>query len=114
MDVIRTLGWMTIASAALALLPLAMGIAYAIRPTERRLALARTLSLAAVFAALSGATNGGMNGMRFVSARAPAGLTPAVAMGIADSFFPLFFAFGCLTVAWLCVSIGLWRRTMAG
>ena len=33
-----------------------------------------------------------------------------VAMGLAESLFPLFFAFGCLTVAWLCVTLGLWRR----
>src|SRR5262245_2006786 len=35
------------------LAPMAMGIAYAIRPSERRLAMMRPLSLASIFAALS-------------------------------------------------------------
>jgi hypothetical protein len=29
----------------------------------------------------------------------------------ADSLVPLFVGFGCLTLPWLCVTIGLWRRT---
>jgi hypothetical protein len=37
-------------------------------------------------------------------------LTRAAAVGIAESLVTLFFGFGCLTVAWLCVAIGLWRR----
>jgi hypothetical protein len=38
------------------------------------------------------------------------GLTSRAAVGIAESLVMLFFGFGCLTVAWLCVAIGLWRR----
>jgi hypothetical protein len=34
-----------------------------------------------------------------------------VAQGIAESLVTLFFGFGCLTVAWLCVTLGLWRRS---
>ena len=36
--------------------------------------------------------------------------TTNLAIGSAESLIPLFLAFGCLTVAWLCVAAGL-RRT---
>jgi hypothetical protein len=29
---------------------------------------------------------------------------------LAESLVPVFFGFGCLTVAWLCVAFGLWRK----
>lgn len=31
-------------------------------------------------------------------------------IGLAEALVPIFFGFGCLTVAWLCVAFGLWRR----
>jgi hypothetical protein len=31
-------------------------------------------------------------------------------IGFAEALVPIFFGFGCLTIAWLCVAVGLWRR----
>jgi hypothetical protein len=106
----RELGIIPLASTLVGVLPLAMGIMYSLWPTEQRLTLVRTLSLTTVFAAVSGSMLGFLGELEYVARRQPGGLTPAVAAGLADSLVPLFFGFGCLTVAWLCVSIGLWRR----
>ena len=70
----------------------------------------RTLSLATVFAAVAGVALGFINELRFVSRSETVTFSPQVAIGLAESLVPLFFGFGCLTVAWLCVTIGLWRR----
>jgi hypothetical protein len=90
--------------------PLTMGIAYAIWPNEQRLTLMRTLSLATVFAAVAGVAMGFINELRFLGRSETVTFSPQVAIGAAESLVPLFFGFGCLTVAWLCVTIGLWRR----
>jgi hypothetical protein len=111
MELIQTLGPMALASMLVGTLPLAMGVVYALRPSEQRLTLVRTSSLATVFATVSGTMLGFVYGLHFIARRQPGGLTPAAAVGLADSLVPLFFGFGCLTVAWLCVTIGLWRRT---
>lgn len=110
MEAIRNAGIMALASMFVGGLPLAMGIVYAMWPTERRLALVRTLSLATVFAAVGGTALGFINELLVIARRAPAGFSPVVAVGLAESLVPLFFGLGCLTVAWLCVTIGLWRR----
>ena len=88
----------------------AMGIVYVIWPSEQRLALMRPLSLATIFAAVSGSTLGLVNVFRAMGmSQSPA--FPRIAwIGVAEALVPTFFAFGCLTVAWLCVAVGLWRR----
>ena len=93
---------------------LGMSVAYAIRPDERRLALLRPLSLATIFAALSGFTLGMTSVLRGIAMSTP--MTPEswrlVALGSSEACVPLFVAFGCLTVAWLVVALGM-RRTTA-
>jgi hypothetical protein len=111
MELVRTLGPMALLSTCVGFLPLAIGVVYALRPTEQRLTLIRTSSLATVFAVLSSAALGIVFGLHFIARREPGSLTPGVAVGFADALVPLFIGFGCLTVAWLCVTIGLWRRT---
>jgi hypothetical protein len=32
------------------------------------------------------------------------------ALGLSEALVPVFFGFGCLTAAWLCVALGLWRH----
>jgi len=91
-------------------LPLSMGIVYAIWPNDQRLTLMRTLSLATVFAAVAGVAVGFINELRFISRSETVTFSQQVASGVAESLVPLFFGFGCLTVAWLCVTLGLWRR----
>jgi hypothetical protein len=102
-------GVMALASMLVGVLPLTMGIVYAIWPSEQRLTLMRILSLATVFAAIEGVTLGLINELTFISRR---GTVPfeQIMHGLAESLVPLFFGFGCLTVAWLCVALGTWRR----
>jgi hypothetical protein len=109
-EVLGNAGVMALASMFVGLMPLAMGIVYAIWPNEQRLMLMRPLSLAAVFAALGGVALGLINELRFVSRNGTVAFTGQVATGLAESLVPLFFGFGCLTAAWLCVTLGLWRR----
>jgi hypothetical protein len=110
MEALRNAGILALASMFVGVLPLAMGIVYALWPTEQRLTLVRTLSLATVFAGVCGTALGFVNSLLLVANRQPASLAPVVATGLAESLVPLFVGFGCLTVAWLCVTIGLWRR----
>jgi hypothetical protein len=110
LDVISTLGIMALASMFVGILPLAMGIVYAIWPTEQRLTLMRPLSLATMFAAVAGVAVGLIYELRFISRAEEVVFSQQVAIGLAESLVPLFFGFGCLTVAWLCVSIGLSRH----
>jgi hypothetical protein len=101
---------MALASMFVGVLPLIMGIAYAIWPNEQRLALMRPLSLAAVFASIAGMAMGFISELRFVGRSETVRFTQQVAVGTAESLVPLFWGFGCLTVGWLCVTLGLWRR----
>ena len=92
------------------LVPLGMGIVYAIRPSEQRLALMRPLSLATIFGAISGTMLGLLNVLRGIGVAERLEFSRISAIGLAESLVPVFFGFGCLTVAWLCVALGLWRR----
>ena len=110
MDVIANAGIMALASMFVGVLPLTMGVVFAIWPNEQRLAQMRPLSLATVFAAIAGLTLGLINELRFISRTEEVVFSRVVATGLAEALVPLFFGFGCLTVAWLCVTLGLWRR----
>lgn len=110
MEVLAQAGIMALASMFVGVLPLAMGIMYAIWPSEQRLALLRSLSLATVFASIAGAALGLINELRFLSRMQEVAFTRVVATGLAESLVTLFFGFGCLTLAWLCVTLGMWRR----
>ena len=110
MEVLANAGIMALASMFVGVLPLSMGIVYAIWPNDQRLTLMRTLSLATVFAAVAGVAVGFINELRFISRSETVTFSQGVAAGLAEGLVPLFFGFGCLTVAWLCVTLGLWRR----
>ena len=92
------------------LVPLSMGILYAISPTEQRLTLMRPLSLAGIFAAISGMLVGVINVLVGMSRDPTPVFSHGAVVGLAESMVPVFFGFGCLTIAWLCVAFGLWRK----
>ena len=95
----------------LTFVPLVMAIVYAIRPTERNLALMRPLSLAGLFAALAGGVLGFINVLRFVWVRELTAETYRVmAVGAAESLVSMFVGFACLAVAWLLVAVGMGRQ----
>lgn len=113
MEMLRFLGLFAMVTLILDFVPLVMAIFYVIRPTEQRLALMRPLSLAGLFAALSGGTLGLLNVLRG-AALAPQGFTAEtyriMAIGAAESLVSMFVGFACLTAAWLLVAAGMGRR----
>jgi hypothetical protein len=86
-----------------------MGVLYAIRPNEARLALMRPLALASIFASLCGFLSGLVHTFRNMGANPS--FTGPVAVGLSEALVPMFIGAGCLTVAWLCVALGLRRHS---
>ena len=110
MEVLANAGIIALASLFVCVLPLPMAIVYAIWPSEHRLTLVRSLSLAAVFAAVSGTAVGFINTLAFISSSDTIAISRPALIGAGESLVTLFFGFGCLAATWLCVTIGLWRR----
>ena len=92
------------------MLPLAAGLAYVLRPNEQRLAVMRPISLSGIFSGLCGAVLGLINGLHGYATNEPPS-SRLLAIGLAESLVSLFVAFGCLTVAWLCVAAGMRRHS---
>lgn len=108
---IRNASLFALLSLALAFVPLVMAIVYVSRPTERNLALMRPLSLAGLFAALTGLVLGLINVLRFVWTRElTADTFQTMAVGAAESLVTIFVGFACLTFAWLLVAVGMTRK----
>jgi hypothetical protein len=108
--ILRAAGVVALLSLIIALLPLGAGVAYAIRPTEARLAVMRPISLAGLFAGLAGFLSGVISLLRTVWMAEALPPSRLLAVGFAEAMVPLFVSFGCLTVAWLCAALGLRRH----
>ncbi len=88
-----------------------MALAYAIQPSEGRLALMRPLSLAAIFGGLGSFTVGVTSVLQGIAVT-PSFTTDTwrrIAAGGAESVVSLVVTFGCLTIAWLLIALGLRR-----
>lgn len=111
MEVLQHAGIFALLTLAIQLIPLIMATVYAVRPSERRLALMRPLSLAALFAALAGAVVGFLHVLRGMglTSEFSAGSFRLMAPGISESLVPMFVGFANLTVAWLLVAVGMSR-----
>jgi len=90
--------------------PMVVGAMFAYRPSERLLALMRPLTLAAVFAAISNTCLGFANTFVYWSRRAEPATLQHVAAQLAETTVVPFVSFGCLTAAWLFVTIGTRRQ----
>jgi len=111
MDTLRNMGLAAILSLLLTFTPLVMAIAYVIHPNERRLALMRPLSLAGLFAALTGTAVGFINSLVSLSRRGFDEESYVIAaVGSAESLVALAVGFGCLTASWLLVAAGMGRQ----
>ncbi len=107
--IFSNMGIAALVSIVVSALPMLAGASYMFRPTEQRLALMRPISLAGIFAALSGTSLGAINTLRGLWLEPPRdGRIMAVAS--AESIVPLFVGFSCLMVAWLCVAVGMRRK----
>ena len=92
----------------LPVLVVGMSVVYAVHPDERRLALMRPLSLAAIFAGLFGFSVGAISILQGIGAtETMAGNWRHVALAASEAIVPLFITFGCLTVSWLIVAFGM-------
>lgn len=92
--------------------PLAVAVGYLARPTERRLAFMRPVSLSAIFAAVSGVSAGGIAVLMGVSETLPRPIGMAqVYAGLGEALVPALVNFGLLAIAWLLVAAGTLRRT---
>lgn len=112
MSMLRNASLFGLLTLILGVVPLAMAVVYASRPTERNLALMRPLSLAGLFAAVAGMVLGFINVLKVYWTREATHETYRVmAIGAAESLVPVLVGFGCLTVAWLVVAIGMGRRS---
>lgn len=110
-DLLANLSILALLSMAVSMMTFALGISYAIRPTERRLILMRPVSLAAIFAALSGLAAGWAMVLAGIAAT-PDGHLPvrAVYQGVAETLTVGFVCFGFLSAAWLLTAVGMLRR----
>jgi hypothetical protein len=89
-----------------------VAVAYARRPTERKLMLMRPLSLASVFSAIGSLTAGMATILKGVAASGDWGghVPSAVFRGCAEALVPVFVAFSFLAVAWVLVAVGMRRQ----
>jgi hypothetical protein len=111
MDMLRQASLFALLTLVVSVVPLVMAVVYVIRPTERHLALMRPLSLAGLFAAITGGVLGFINVLRFVLTRELTDETYRVmAIGAAESLVSMFVGFASLTVAWLLVAVGMGRQ----
>ena len=91
-----------------------LALLYAVRPTESRLTLMRPVSLAAIFGGLTSFLIGLINILVGIANTASVSIGwGGVAAGVAESLVSLVVTFGCLTIAWLFVAVGLQRMDRA-
>jgi hypothetical protein len=111
LDMVRQAGIVSLMTLAIDFVPLVMAAAYCLRPTDRRLALMRPLSLAGLFAALTGGATGVLHVLRTaaVAPETSENLYRRMALGTAESLVPVAVGFVCLTAAWLLVAVGMSR-----
>jgi hypothetical protein len=111
MEALRFVGLAGRVGLLVSALPMLLGIAFAVRPSERWLALMRPLTLAGIFAAIANLFLGITNALMFAARAAPSEpLGQRLAPGLAETSVLPFVGFACLTIAWLCVAVGMRRQ----
>jgi hypothetical protein len=96
---------------AVAIAVFGLAVSHVLRPTELKLALMRPVSLASIFATISGLLGGWIALLTGIAAT-PDGHLPASIMyqGIGESLTVGFVSFGFLAAAWLLVGVAVMRR----
>ena len=109
MNPVRDVSYAAILGMVISLTPALAGAWVAIRPSERLLSYMRPLSLAGIFAALCTVSLGLTNlaiGLRWQ----PQFNLQVLLGGISEVFAAGAVSFAFLTVAWVCVAIGMRRH----
>jgi hypothetical protein len=88
-----------------------LAVSHVFRPTEQKLALMRPVSLASIFATISGLL-GGWIALLAATAAPPDGHLPMLVLsqGLAESLTVGFVSFGFLAAAWMLVAVAMFRR----
>jgi hypothetical protein len=110
-DMLGQLGLFAKLTMAVAVVAFGLAVAYVFRPTEQKLVLMRPVSLAAIFATVSGLLGGWIAVLGGIAAT-PDGHLPVASLyrGIAESLTVGFVSFGLLAAAWMLVAVGALRR----
>jgi hypothetical protein len=112
MEILSQIGPLAKLSMLVSLVPFGVAIAYAIRPTERKLMFMRPASLATIFAAICSFAVGAAMICMVLEAAAPGGIDmPRLYSGLAETCVPVIVGFGLLAVSWLLIAAGMLRRT---
>jgi hypothetical protein len=112
MEVLRGASIFALLTIFMGLTPLLMAIVYVLRPTDQNLALMRPVSLAGIFGALCGTVAGLiaiLRGFGVMTEDATVKTYHVMAIAFAEALVPVFVCFGCLTIAWLLVALGMRR-----
>ena len=98
-------------TAAVAIAAFGLAVSHVFRPTEQKLALMRPVSLASIFATISGLLGGWIALLSSIAAT-PDGHLPVSILyqGIGESLTVGFVSFGFLAAAWLLVAAAVMRR----
>ena len=96
---------------AVAVATFGLAVAHVFRPTAQKLTLMRPMSLAAIFATLTGLLGGWIFLLSGIAAT-PDGHIPIAVFyrGLGESLAIGFVSFGFLAAAWLLVAVGMLRR----
>jgi hypothetical protein len=111
MEVFREISPFARLTMAVAIAAFGLAVSHVFRPTQQKLALMRPVSLATIFATVSGLLAGWIVVLGGIAAT-PDGHLPiaSVYRGIAESLIVGFLCFGFLAAAWLLVAVGMLRR----
>jgi hypothetical protein len=110
-DMLGQLGLFAKLTMAVAVVAFCLAVAYVFRPTEQKLVLMRPVSLAAIFATISGLLGGWIAVLGGIAATPDGHLAVAsLYRGIAESLTVGFVSFGLLAAAWMLVAVGALRR----
>jgi len=111
MELFREISLFAKLTIVVAIAAFGLAVGYAARPTEQKLVLMRPVSLAAIFATISGLFGGWIAVLTGISATADVqSAMPRIYRGIADSLTVGFVCFGLLAAAWSLVAVGMLRR----
>ena len=105
------MGWPARIPMLLCLAPVVASILYAVRPTARRLAVTKALSLATLAAGIGGTVFGVITLLQIMGHRPTLGHEdwPWIAVGFSERLVTSAASLICLALAWLLVAAGVTR-----
>src|SRR5262245_63788622 len=115
MDLFRAISPFAKLTMAVAVAAFGLAVAYVLQPTAQKLALMRPVSLASIFATISGLLGGWIALLSSIAAT-PDGHLPVSVLyqGIGESLTVGFISFGFLAAPWLLVAAAVMRRRRLG